>query len=59
MATRDRERTRERDNYEEIIAHQRAERERSSPAKSSSAGGMSLGHVPPGVGEALHVALAL
>ncbi|HSE85630.1 MAG TPA: cupin domain-containing protein [Candidatus Binatia bacterium] len=29
MPTRDRERTRERDNYEEIIAHQRAERDRS------------------------------
>ena len=29
MATRDRERMRERDNYEEIIAHQRDERERS------------------------------
>jgi hypothetical protein len=33
MATRDRERTRERDNYEEIIAHQRAERERSFTGK--------------------------
>src|SRR5258705_3714282 len=29
MVTRDRERPRERDNYEEIIAHQRAERDRS------------------------------
>jgi hypothetical protein len=33
MTTRDRERTRERDNYEEIIAHQRAERERSFTGK--------------------------
>ena len=43
MASRDRERIRERDNYEEIIAHQRDERERSFTGQVVIAGRIVLG----------------
>jgi len=59
MADRDRERTRERNFYEQIIAHQRDERERSFTGQVVIRGEELPWSCPAGRGETLHVAFAL